>query len=508
MWQQPPRATRSQDVEDGVEQVTLLTNRRSLSSRGLFGLLLTGLFQVRVPVGEGGPPAACSFSVQMVSVVLVLIGTEEAFFAEEQDSIDFCQAWRQTSLVSIASFVRPASRYSFTWRTPIPGVLWFPTGKTRKKHGWYGNGKARILTSKSRRGPSAERKEHADACANGTGEAGREMKRHTCPVCGFRTLPNRYDWDVCPVCFWEDDVLETQGDQDSSANHMPLSEAQANFILMGAAKPSVKKHVRSPRPLETRDPTWRPLTRTLRIVASGRMTLEEWERSRDLEAMLIRLRVSGKDSERKLRLWSCQCVRRVWQLLTLEPYRQAVSMTEAFADDLVGREEWHLAAEAARALDDNADAADGTDAEVDAAAAVLNVVKTSVLPSAHSAAINASLALAEAESDSIEQPILDAKREVETALQASLLRDIFGLLPFRSVVVEPAWLTPRVLSLAEAAYQERSLPSGHLDNGRLAVLADALDEQGCRDADILGHLRSGEAHVRGCWAVDLLLGKS
>jgi hypothetical protein len=42
---------------------------------------------------------------------------------------------------------------------------------------------------------------------------------------------------------------------------------------------------------------------------------------------------------------------------------------------------------------------------------------------------------------------------------------------------------------------------------RLAVLADALEEAGCADADILSHLRGPGPHVRGCWVVDLLLGK-
>jgi hypothetical protein len=56
-------------------------------------------------------------------------------------------------------------------------------------------------------------------------------------------------------------------------------------------------------------------------------------------------------------------------------------------------------------------------------------------------------------------------------------------------------------------YLKRHLPAGTLDNARLAVLADALEESGCQDVQILGHLRSGGDHVRGCWALDLLLGK-
>jgi hypothetical protein len=68
-------------------------------------------------------------------------------------------------------------------------------------------------------------------------------------------------------------------------------------------------------------------------------------------------------------------------------------------------------------------------------------------------------------------------------------------------------LTPQVVALAQAAYEQRELPSGALDAARLAVLADALEEAGCTDADILNHLRSPSPHVRGCWAVDLTLGK-
>jgi hypothetical protein len=97
----------------------------------------------------------------------------------------------------------------------------------------------------------------------------------------------------------------------------------------------------------------------------------------------------------------------------------------------------------------------------------------------------------------------------ELAIQASFLRDIFGS-PFRPAIISPsvlAWNDGLVLRLAQTAYDERQLPAGTLDNSRLAILADALEEAGCTDADILGHLRSPGPHVRGCWAVDLLLDK-
>jgi hypothetical protein len=101
----------------------------------------------------------------------------------------------------------------------------------------------------------------------------------------------------------------------------------------------------------------------------------------------------------------------------------------------------------------------------------------------------------------------DVPRAVqETSIQADLLRDVIGN-PFRPAAVDPAWLTPTPTGLATAAYEERTLPSGELDPARLSVLADALEDAGCSDADLLGHLRSPGPHVRGCWALDLILGK-
>ncbi len=88
----------------------------------------------------------------------------------------------------------------------------------------------------------------------------------------------------------------------------------------------------------------------------------------------------------------------------------------------------------------------------------------------------------------------------------ALVRDVFGN-PFRPTPFEPAWRTPAAVSLAQVAYDDRDPASGHLDPARLAVLSDALEEAGCADDDILGHLRSPGPHVRGCWALDLVLAK-
>jgi hypothetical protein len=92
-------------------------------------------------------------------------------------------------------------------------------------------------------------------------------------------------------------------------------------------------------------------------------------------------------------------------------------------------------------------------------------------------------------------------------LESSILREIFGPLPFRPVALDLAWRTPIVTALATAAYEDRHMPAGTLDPDRLAVLADALEDAGCDNGDILSHLRGPGPHVRGCWVLDLLLGK-
>ncbi len=95
---------------------------------------------------------------------------------------------------------------------------------------------------------------------------------------------------------------------------------------------------------------------------------------------------------------------------------------------------------------------------------------------------------------------------VGVAAVTAFLGCVFGN-PFRPVCLDPAWRTPTVVALAQAAYDDRILPAGTLDPDRLAVLADALDDAGCTDTDILSHLREPALHVRGCWVVDAILGK-
>jgi hypothetical protein len=83
---------------------------------------------------------------------------------------------------------------------------------------------------------------------------------------------------------------------------------------------------------------------------------------------------------------------------------------------------------------------------------------------------------------------------------ADLVRESFGN-PFCSLYLDPSWLTPKVLHLAQAIYNERTFE-------RLPTLAEALEEAGCFDLDKLSHCRGPGPHVRGCWLVDLILGKA
>src|SRR5205807_298981 len=85
--------------------------------------------------------------------------------------------------------------------------------------------------------------------------------------------------------------------------------------------------------------------------------------------------------------------------------------------------------------------------------------------------------------------------------QLMLLHDIIGN-PFRPVRFDPSCLTYNdgtVVKLARSIYDERAFD-------RLPILADALEEAGCQDGEILGHCRQPGMHVRGCWVVDCLTG--
>jgi hypothetical protein len=99
-----------------------------------------------------------------------------------------------------------------------------------------------------------------------------------------------------------------------------------------------------------------------------------------------------------------------------------------------------------------------------------------------------------------DQAVFEKGIAIEKERQSRLLRDIFGD-PFQPVTADPSWLTSTVVSLAHGIYNERAFD-------RLPILADALMDAGCADAAVLEHCREKEPHSRGCWVVDLVLGRS
>jgi hypothetical protein len=98
------------------------------------------------------------------------------------------------------------------------------------------------------------------------------------------------------------------------------------------------------------------------------------------------------------------------------------------------------------------------------------------------------------------EPPKQSKAWTERKDQSDLLREIFDPLPFRPVNIDLRWLTSTVVDLATAIYQERAFD-------KLSILADALQDSGCDNQEIIAHCRSEGPHVRGCWVIDLLLGK-
>jgi hypothetical protein len=102
-------------------------------------------------------------------------------------------------------------------------------------------------------------------------------------------------------------------------------------------------------------------------------------------------------------------------------------------------------------------------------------------------------------------------REKASRWLTGVVRDLFGN-PFRPSRPLPpavlAWNDGTVPRLAQAVYEDRKMPEGTFDTARLSILADALLDAGCEDEELIRHCRSEGPHVRGCWAVDLVLGKS
>lgn len=243
------------------------------------------------------------------------------------------------------------------------------------------------------------------------------------------------------------------------------------------------------------------------------MKRADWPTSQKPEEMLSSP-PKAKRSGRKLRLFACACCRRVWPLLSAERSRRGVEVAEACADGLA------TDSETEEALDDALGVYAGSTGMPESFREAAKAVSTTlfdfekpakVLRHASLASYNAIRAacLADAElhpADSIADDAPSAVETRESSIQADWLRCVFGYL-FRPQTIQPAWCTATVVALAQTAYDARSLPSGELEWTRLAILADALEEVGCTDSEMLSHCREPGTHIRGCWVVDLILGR-
>jgi hypothetical protein len=232
------------------------------------------------------------------------------------------------------------------------------------------------------------------------------------------------------------------------------------------------------------------------------VTERDWLEATDPTEMLAFLQ--GKASVRQLRLFVCAACRRVWHLLADERSRHAIEILEKVADGLASSDELNAARTGADAAVEFASwAANASRAAFSATIAVRSALVWGETPKA---LVNAENAIACA-NDPKYGPGYNAGKKAERQCQVALLRDIVGN-PFRPVTLAPALVTSLAAVIAQTAYRERS-ESGVLDPASIAALGDALEEAGCTERTVLDHLRDRSAvHVRGCFAVDAILGRS
>lgn len=280
------------------------------------------------------------------------------------------------------------------------------------------------------------------------------------------------------------------------------------------------------------------------------MTEREWDRCMDPRPMLDYLWRLGRRwrdrllfwrgshaeevSRRRLRLYLVACCRRIPHYSKFEHCRRAIDVVERFAEELAGpadlqdmaqafpeMETWlmsppdqHITQFAIKLLLDLAawEELEMITCQVPRETDCIALAVEWDAIRAQCEAEGQAAPLDDVAADQRLEALFEEARVKERPNQASLLRDVFGPLPFRSLSPLPPDILTRndgiVKRLATSIYEERQLPRGTLDAVRLAVLADALEEAGVSDPDLLGHCRRpGQLHVRGCWVLDRLLAK-
>jgi hypothetical protein len=226
----------------------------------------------------------------------------------------------------------------------------------------------------------------------------------------------------------------------------------------------------------------------------------EWLACDDPWRMLRHL--ESTTSDRKMRLFECACARRVWYRVNDERLDRVLLGMENFADGLISAQELEPLHNLAWEIEED----DNSPSPSRCIAYELGIASRVKQPNSpymdngpiHTHSGRFSAALAASGTDGQEE--FQRRKAVERKQQTVLLHDIFGN-PFRPVTFSPAWRTDTALSLARQMYESREF-------GAMPILADALQDAGCDSEDILNHCRATDAtHVRGCWVVDLVLGK-
>jgi hypothetical protein len=239
------------------------------------------------------------------------------------------------------------------------------------------------------------------------------------------------------------------------------------------------------------------------------MTEAEWLEASDPHPMLEFVRHQA--SARKLRLFQVACCRRIWQFISDPGSRAIVEILERAADSPVDVREV-----LALPYDWLTDDCGGPGAAERHAYMTAGHVGFSLLGPIHGVlfpsddwqdAVSAADGCATTAADARDLPrgdeflrIYQGHMAAEQTVQCDLLRDLFGT-PFRPAVVGARSRTTDVVGLARAIYEDRTFD-------RMPILADALMDAGCTDDEVIGHCRGGWTHVRGCWVIDLVLGKS
>jgi hypothetical protein len=214
----------------------------------------------------------------------------------------------------------------------------------------------------------------------------------------------------------------------------------------------------------------------------------QWLECADPQKMLEFL--ERKASDRKLRLLDVASCHRIWSMMPVA-CQGLTNVLERYADGLATSTEYEAAWERAdaEALAADRDPPD-TLTYATASAGISNPPTVpSVLSGMDTAASAKACATAESAPEGEYDTTHDAARKKERYEQVRLIQDIFGN-PFSSVTLDPSWVTPTVLALAQAIYTDRRFED-------MPILGDCLEAVGCVSEDILNHCRGQGPHTRG-----------